>query len=164
MAEEKIAREIEDCDGCPLYGNDCPGGWTGGPNGPIEPPCCSWNGDEEISEGMYSNITYLPQELKWRQEAHEQKEAEKRAAKHKEEIENLELRVWNLTGDRYRHIERKYAGELSDRWRCPYCHGWTRVTWASGRAGIDEAWCGRCGRRMVYCQELEDELEGQDNR
>ena len=77
-----------------------------------------------------------------------------------EEIENLELRVWNLTGDRYRHIERKYAGELSDRWRCPYCHGWTRVTWASGRAGIDEAWCSRCGRRMVYCQGLEDEMEG----
>ena len=50
MDEEKIAREIEDCDGCPLYGNDCPGGWTGGPNGPIEPPCCSWNGDEEISK------------------------------------------------------------------------------------------------------------------
>ena len=90
MDEMKLAREIEDCDDCPLYGNDCPGGWTGGPNGPIEPPCCSWNGDEEISKGMYSNITYLPQELKWRQEAHEQKEAEKRAAKHKEEIENLE--------------------------------------------------------------------------
>ena len=89
MDELKIASEIEDCDDCPLYGNDCPGGWTGGPNVPIEPPCCLWNGDEEISEGMYSNITYLPQELIWRQEAHEQKEAEKRAAKHKEEIENL---------------------------------------------------------------------------
>ena len=25
MGETKIAREIEDCDGCPLYKEDCPG-------------------------------------------------------------------------------------------------------------------------------------------
>lgn len=57
MDEIKKASEIEDCTGCPLYGADCKGGWTSGAGGtPIEPPCCSWNGDEEIYEGMYSEM------------------------------------------------------------------------------------------------------------
>lgn len=81
MDELKIASEIEDCDDCPLYKMDCPGGWTGGPNGPIEPPCCSWNGDEEIYEGMYRERDYSPEELKWLQEEYEQKKAEKREAR-----------------------------------------------------------------------------------
>lgn len=37
-----LAKYITDCSECPLYENDCPGGWVGGPGGvPIEPPCCS---------------------------------------------------------------------------------------------------------------------------
>lgn len=61
MDEAKKASEIEDCEDCPLYQSDCPGGWVGGPGGtPIEPPCCSWDGDEEIYEGMYAEIDYSP--------------------------------------------------------------------------------------------------------
>lgn len=54
--EDKViyARDIDDCSNCPLYEKDCPGGWTSSGSGtPIEPPCTSWNSDEEIYEGMY---------------------------------------------------------------------------------------------------------------
>jgi hypothetical protein len=53
--EEKLAKDIHDCDECPLYKKDCIGGWTSdGCGNPIEPPCTSWNDDVLIYEGMYS--------------------------------------------------------------------------------------------------------------
>ena len=44
---EKFAKDIKDCDECPLYGNDC--------NPPFEreAPCCSWNPDDIITPNMY---------------------------------------------------------------------------------------------------------------
>ena len=49
-----LAKDIDDCDNCPLRANDCVGGWTSGGDGlPVEPPCASWNGETEIYEGMY---------------------------------------------------------------------------------------------------------------
>ncbi len=43
------ARDIEDCDNCPLREEHCHGGMTSSPSGaPIEPPCTSWNPDDEI--------------------------------------------------------------------------------------------------------------------
>lgn len=51
-----LARDIIDCDSCPLYKNHCVGGWTSGEGGdPIEPPCTNWNDDDCIEEEMYSN-------------------------------------------------------------------------------------------------------------
>lgn len=48
------AKNINDCDECPLYKNDCVGGWNSDGGGlPIEPPCCSWNDEDEIKKGMY---------------------------------------------------------------------------------------------------------------
>lgn len=48
------AKDINGCDDCPLKDNDCPGGWTSGAGGtPIEPPCCIWDDDTEVYEGMY---------------------------------------------------------------------------------------------------------------
>ena len=76
---------------------DCPGGWTGGPNGPIEPPCCSWNGDEEIYEGMYQERDYSPRELKWLQEEYDRKEAEKRETEHRARIEHLKEMVFGIS-------------------------------------------------------------------
>ena len=52
--DDVLAKNITDCEECPLYKNDCSGGWTsGGAGQPIEPPCTLWNGDEIIYEGMY---------------------------------------------------------------------------------------------------------------
>jgi len=48
------AKDIDDCDNCPLRENDCRGGWTAGVGGnPVEPPCTSWDGETEVYEGMY---------------------------------------------------------------------------------------------------------------
>lgn len=37
--------ESGDCSGCPLYNNECPGGWKCYGGEPIEPPCCGWDDD-----------------------------------------------------------------------------------------------------------------------
>lgn len=53
--------EIEDCSECPIKEEKiCPGGWISGAGGvPIEPPCASWDGDEEVDdyiEGYYASV------------------------------------------------------------------------------------------------------------
>lgn len=53
--------EIEDCSECPIKDEGiCPGGWTSGAGGqPIEPPCASWDADEEVEDyiqGYYARI------------------------------------------------------------------------------------------------------------
>lgn len=54
MCDVVLAKDIEDCDSCPLYKHDCPGGFTSSVFGnPVEPPCCGWAADEIIYEGMY---------------------------------------------------------------------------------------------------------------
>lgn len=77
-----------------MYQNDCVGGWTSGGGGvPIEPPCCSWNGEEEVYEGMYdNNYEYSEQELKWIKEECREKEIEK-----KEQKVNM-VEVFAMTG------------------------------------------------------------------
>jgi len=37
MEEDNIvlAKDIEDCDSCPLKDHDCPGGWTSGGSGQL---------------------------------------------------------------------------------------------------------------------------------
>lgn len=44
--------EIDGCDNCPLLEESiCPGGMTSGAGGiPIEPPCVSWNDDDDIDD------------------------------------------------------------------------------------------------------------------
>lgn len=50
------AKDIHDCDECPLLQHDCSGGWTSDGGGrPIEPPCTSWDDDTLVFKGMYSN-------------------------------------------------------------------------------------------------------------
>ena len=152
-----MARDITDCDECPLYENDCPGGWASGAGGvPIEPPCCSWNDDTEVYEGMYDRSP-SEAEIRWAEELWEQKEIERKEKEHKQYIETLRQKVWNLTGDDYRHVEFRRNGSIVDDWLCPYCHTWQRPDSESMYDGIVEAWCSRCNRRIVYCSELERE-------
>lgn len=72
--------EIEDCDECLIKDEGiCPGGWTSGAGGaPIEPPCTSWDGDEEVDdyiEGYYASI--LARE-EWEDRMWEEKQKRKR--------------------------------------------------------------------------------------
>lgn len=83
-----------------MYQNDCVGGWTSGGGGiPIEPPCCSWNGEEEIYEGMYDNdYEYSEQELKWIEEERREKEIEgKKQKKEKKKKDYEELFIVSLS-------------------------------------------------------------------
>lgn len=152
-----LAKNITDCSECPLYKNDCLGGWVGGPGGvPIEPPCCSWDDDTEVYEGMYY-YELSEEEIRWAEDYWKQKEAEKKEREHKQYIEELKHKVRNLTGNEYRHVERRYNGSIVYDWLCPYCRTWRRPDSESMYGGIVEAWCSRCNRRMVYCSELETE-------
>jgi len=57
----KKASEIEECEDCPLYKKDCPGGWTSDGTGqPIEPPCTSWNDDDEIYDAVFYHTVGKP--------------------------------------------------------------------------------------------------------
>lgn len=47
------AKDIHDCDDCPLKDKDCHGIRPNAGGMPIDPPCCSWNDNDEIFEGMY---------------------------------------------------------------------------------------------------------------
>lgn len=146
-----LAKDIDDCSNCPLYKHDCVGGWTsdGGGN-PIEPPCTSWNDDDEIYEGMYDNYTYEPseRELKWEEERLEQLEKERKAEKEaedKEEAKNLINRISS-----YGNAKVKEGGELCYNWYCPHCRRWFHAWHESCHSGIVETSCNYCGETLAH--------------
>lgn len=106
------AKDITDCSECPLYQKDCTGGWTSGGGGvSIEPPCCSWNVEEEIYEGMYDrDYEYSEQELKWIEEERREKEVEEKKQKEKEEKERLREIVYSKS--KYGSSDIKYCGSI----------------------------------------------------
>ena len=53
MSDYILAKDIHECEDCPLYKSECEGGWTSDARGrPIEPPCYGWNDDDKIYDGM----------------------------------------------------------------------------------------------------------------
>lgn len=158
MDEIVLAKNITDCSQCPLYGNDCNGGWkSNGAGTPIEPPCTSWSEDTEVYEGMYdddprdysddNNVVYAAEAARG---------MTSRQQTRKEEIEKLRDKVRSITGGDYRHIELRERGSVCNDWLCPYCGTWRRVASESWRGGIGEAWCSKCQRTMVFCSDLEE--------
>jgi len=147
-----LAKEIQDCESCPLYKHDCKGGWTSDGNGnPVEPPCTSWNDDDEIYEGMYEDNFYEPseQELKWIKEENEKIEQER---KRKHEIENKE-EIKNLISSisHYGNAQVKDGhGELTYDWFCPHCHRWFTAWHESCHSGIIETSCSYCGELLAH--------------
>lgn len=146
-----LAKDIDDCSVCPLYKKDCKGGWTSGGGGePIEPPCCSWNKNDEIYEGMYSNNTYEPseQEIAWEKERSAEKEKcqkEKREAEEKEQT----LKLLNQV-TRYGNAKIKQGGELCYNWYCPKCRRWFHAWHESCHGGITETNCNYCGETLAH--------------
>lgn len=139
-----------------MYQHDCVGGWTSGGGGtPIEPPCTSWNDDDEIYEGMYEYDTYEPseQELKWEQEYIERKEKEqkaKREAEDKQEAKELISRI-----SRYGNAQIKEGGELCYNWYCPHCNRWFHAWHESCHDGIVETDCNYCGEPLAHSSLLD---------
>lgn len=94
------AKDIHDCDDCPLYKDDCSGGWTSGCGGtPIEPPCCSWDDEDEIYVGMYNyDDSEYPSEYDLiREKEHQRKQQEEIEKRESEEKERLKRLVYSKT-------------------------------------------------------------------
>ncbi len=90
-----LAKDIDDCSKCPLYESECPGGWTSdGAGNPIEPPCTSWNDDDEIWDGMVESQYIVWEESEELQRKNERSMKAKRAAE---------------TRKKYSHLDDKYA-------------------------------------------------------
>lgn len=146
-----LAKDIDGCESCPLYKHDCIGGWTSDGNGnPIEPPCTSWNDEDEIYEGMYENYAYEPseQELKWEREELARKEKEQ---KQKRRIENEEEARRKLEeSTRYGNAKIREGNELCYKWYCPHCHRWFNAWHESCHDGIVETSCNYCGERLAH--------------
>lgn len=151
------AKDIHDCDECPLYENECSGGWTSGAGGtPVEPPCCNWGDDDEIYDGMYdydysdyptNYDLMLEEEYKRRQ----QEELEKWKLKEKERLRRL---VYSKT--KYGITKTRYYGSIVDSWFCPKCNRWVYPCSEWGHDGIVETSCPRCYDTLVYCSELNE--------
>jgi hypothetical protein len=46
-----LVKEMQGCEDCPLLNDQCKGGMTSSPGGePIEPPCVSWDPDDEVDD------------------------------------------------------------------------------------------------------------------
>ena len=72
-----LYRDIEDCEQCPAFGEECQGGWTSGYGGePIEPPCTSWDDDTDI-EAWQERLQAYAQRLEDQEEAKRRKQKER---------------------------------------------------------------------------------------
>ena len=89
-----LAKDIEDCENCPLWEKDCHGYTSDGQGNPVEPPCCSWNDEDEIYERMYDGRGEELADYYERMESNNRKAIAKRAA---------------ATRKKYSHLNEKYA-------------------------------------------------------
>lgn len=86
--------EIEDCSECPIKDEGiCPGGWTSGAGGqPIEPPCASWDADEEVEDyiqGYYARIQAREEYEDWLLERQREKKRKNEITRQKREYIKL---------------------------------------------------------------------------
>lgn len=151
------AKEIIECENCPLYCNDCIGGWTSNGSGtPIEPPCCSWNDDDEIYEEMYSLMPerdYSEQELKWFEEEQNRKEAERIKAREKADYEEAKRIVYSKT--QYGSSPIKDTPSICSAWWCYHCNKWISPGSETWSGGIGETYCPKCLTKLVHSHILE---------
>lgn len=152
-----LAKDVQDCESCPLYKHDCIGGWTSDGNGnPVEPPCTSWNDDDEVYEGMYADSVYEPseQELKWEREEAERTEQERKKKRKVEEREDARKLVSLVS--KYGNAKIRQTGELCDDWYCPHCRRWFHAWHESCHSGIVETSCNYCGEPLAHSYLLDE--------
>lgn len=85
--------EIDDCSICPLPGEDlCPGGMVCYGGEPIEPPCTSWDGDEDVEDYIESVHASILEREEYEDRLREEREKKKRKneiAKRKRQYLNI---------------------------------------------------------------------------
>lgn len=71
--------EIYDCSICPLPGEGlCPGGMVCYGGEPIEPPCTSWDGDEDVEDYIESVHASILEREEYEDRLREEREKKKR--------------------------------------------------------------------------------------
>ena len=74
--------EIDDCSICPLPGEGlCPGGMVCYGGEPIEPPCTSWDGDEDVEDYIESIHASILEREEYEDRLREEREKKKRKNK-----------------------------------------------------------------------------------
>lgn len=85
--------EIDDCSICPLPGEGlCPGGMVCYGGEPIEPPCTSWDGDEDVEdyiESVHASILEREEYEDCLREEREKKKRKNEIAKRKRQYLNI---------------------------------------------------------------------------
>lgn len=85
--------EIDDCSICPLPGEGlCPGGMVCYGGEPIEPPCTSWDGDEDVEDYIESVHASILEREEYEDRLREEREKKKRKneiAKRKRQYLNI---------------------------------------------------------------------------
>lgn len=85
--------EIDDCSICPLPGEGlCPGGMVCYGGEPIEPPCTSWDGDEDVEDYIESVHASILEREEYEDRLREERENKKRKneiAKRKRQYLNI---------------------------------------------------------------------------
>lgn len=155
MDEEKVihASDITDCTECPLYDHDCCGGWSSSGCGtPIEPPCCSWSGNEEIYEGMYDRDY---RDYEYAEVSYKEKQAREQEAREKSRKEDIERRIRNYSD--YDNVKVKHEGRAYERWFCPRCHNWFQNAWweCTMVDGVTFTRCKICYAKLAHSYELD---------
>lgn len=155
MDEEKVihASDITDCTECPLYDHDCCGGWSSNGCGtPIEPPCCSWSGNEEIYEGMYDRDY---RDYEYAEVSYKEKQAREQEAREKSRKEDIERRIRNYSD--YDNVKVKHEGRAYERWFCPRCHNWFQNAWwgCTMVDGVTFTRCKICYAKLAHSYELD---------
>lgn len=92
MEEYKLAKEIDDCSVCPLQGDEC-NGITSNPNGYSEPPCASWDENDEIYAGMMEDKWLAYEESMELQKKQERQFKAKKAAETRKKYAHLNEKI-----------------------------------------------------------------------
>lgn len=155
-----LAKNINDCSDCPLYKNDCPGGWSSGSGGtPIEPPCCSWNDDDKIYAGMYDKD--VPDSYNYQKKDFAEQQLLSDIAKKQSEIDLINNTIKSIS--KYTNVKvRRSNVELRDDWYCPHCHNWFVAEDSLYRNNVYMDNCPICHEILAHSyilDSIEQELE-----
>ena len=153
------AKDITDCSECPLYENDCKGGMTSNGCGePIEPPCCGWNEEDEITESMYSCKPLSENEIaqmRYMQKSYDEELLKKEQDVALQERKHLEKIVFNLNPKGISSL-RKSSFDDGNDWYCNHCNKWVHPWWSHSHNCITETTCPKCNNTLVYCCEFDE--------
>jgi hypothetical protein len=109
MEDDMKAKDIDGCENCPLLDNHCSGGMKSDSRGmPIEPPCCSWSPDDEISEEDLDMKVEAQIEDEEEQRQFEEKLRLKKEEKN-EKARQSRIHVYSET-QQINKLKRKYRG------------------------------------------------------